>query len=37
MCLRPNPFFVLLLAEPLEDGEHARVKVGVRLCLFGRL
>jgi hypothetical protein len=35
--LRPNPFIVLFLAEALEDGECARVKVGVRLGLLGGL
>jgi hypothetical protein len=35
--LRPNPFIFLFLAEPLKDGECARVKVGVRLGLFGGL
>jgi hypothetical protein len=35
--LRPNPFIVLFLAESLGHGECARVKVGVRLGLFGGL
>jgi hypothetical protein len=34
--LSPNRFFVLCLAEYLEDDDCARVKVGVRSGLLGR-
>jgi hypothetical protein len=34
---RPNSFIVLFLAEPLGVGECTRVKVGIRLGLFGGL
>lgn len=37
LCLRPNPLFVLFLAGPLEDDDCARVEVGVRLGLFGKI